>query len=145
MRKITGLECILLIEDDRATNFIHTLAIEELKIDTRIEVCLNGREGLDYLTCRGKYSSNDHFPQPGLIFLDINMPLMDGWEFLVEYEKLPQEQKGSIVVMMVSASTNPDDEQRAAHQGIVNGFINKPLTAAIVKEIIEEHYAAPEA
>ncbi|RZJ35775.1 MAG: response regulator [Flavobacterium sp.] len=145
MRKIPGLDCILLIEDDRATNFIHTLAIEELKLDARIEVCLNGREGLDYLTCRGKYSDNPHFPQPGLIFLDINMPLMDGWEFLMEYEKLSDEQKGNIILMMVSASTNPDDEHRAMHQGIVNGYINKPLTAEIVSEIIEEHYASPEA
>ena len=47
MKKIPGLDCILLIEDDRATNFIHQLAIRELGLDAKVKVCLNGREGLD--------------------------------------------------------------------------------------------------
>ncbi|HEX9979930.1 MAG TPA: response regulator [Flavobacterium sp.] len=140
MKTIPGLECILLIEDDKATNFIHTLAIEELGIDVKIQVCLNGQEGLDYLACKGKYADNTKYPKPGIIFLDINMPLMDGWEFLAEYNNLPEEQKAKIVLMMVSSSTNPDDENRALSLNKVNGYITKPLTAGLIAEIIEKHF-----
>jgi CheY-like chemotaxis protein len=140
MKTIRELECILLIEDDKATNFIHTLAIQELKLDAKIEVCVNGREGLDYLTCQGKHKGQTKYPQPGLIFLDINMPLMDGWEFLAEYNKLSEMQKGGIVLMMVSASTNPDDEQRALHQETVSGFIPKPLSSEVIREIVNTYF-----
>ncbi len=142
MKKIPGLDCILLIEDDKATNFIHKLAIRELQLDARVEVCLNGREGLDYLTCQGAYRNNGHYPKPGIIFLDINMPLMDGWEFLEAYNRLDEEQKGNIVLMMVSSSNNPDDQRRALHEDTVSGYIAKPLTSEVISRILQEHFPA---
>ena len=141
MKKIPGLDCILLIEDDRATNFIHQLAIKELDLDARVEICLNGREGLDYLTCQGVYKDHGGYPKPGIIFLDINMPLMDGWEFLEAYNKLDDKQKGNIVLMMVSASTNPDDQKRAMYESTVSGFVQKPLTSRTIGDIIRRHFA----
>ncbi len=144
MKKIPGLDCILLIEDDRATNFIHKLAIKELQVDARVEVCLNGREGLDYLTCQGAYKDNGQYPRPGIIFLDINMPLMDGWEFLEAYNQLHDAQKGNIVLMMVSSSNNPDDQRRALHENTVAGFIHKPLTSAVIEGILNRHFPGPD-
>ena len=143
MKKNPGLDCILLIEDDRATNFIHQLAIRELGLDAKVKVCLNGREGLDYLTCDGAFKDDCDYPRPGIIFLDINMPLMDGWEFLEAYNKLDDRQKGNIVLMMVSSSTNPDDQKRALHESVVSGFIPKPLTSKTISEIIKRHFPEP--
>ena len=93
MIKREGLYCILLIDDDDATNFIHEMVIKMADIDTHIEICTSARKALDYLTCKGEYSANTSYPQPGIIFLDINMPGMSGWDFLKEYDSLPEEQK----------------------------------------------------
>ncbi len=143
MKKIPGLDCILLIEDDKATNFIHQLAIRELGLDARIQVCLNGREGLDYLTGQGAFQGLGKVSRPGIIFLDINMPLMDGWEFLEAYDLLDDNQKADIVVVMVSSSTNPDDHKRALRRDVVSGFVNKPLTTEVISGVIQKHFPSP--
>ena len=73
MRK--KLECILLIDDDDEDNFYHKIVIERMNITKRIEVAYNGLEALEFLQKESQII-------PELIFLDINMPKMNGWEFL---------------------------------------------------------------
>lgn len=140
MEKLKDLNCILLIDDEEINNYLNTRLIGKLNIDVHVESVLNGKEALEYLTCTGKYSDNKKYPQPGLIFLDINMPGMNGWEFLVEYSKLPDEKKGKIVVAMLTASINPDDEKKAhAYEG-VNDFLNKPLTLDVLRGLIDKYF-----
>ena len=140
MKKLKNLNCILLIDDEEINNYLNIALIKQLKIDVHIEVAQNGKEGLDYLTCSGKYSNKECFPQPGLIFLDINMPLMNGWEFLEEYENLKADQKGKHVVAMLSATSNPEEINRANSKDDLIGFIGKPLTIKKLEEIIYKFF-----
>ena len=140
MRKISGRECILLVDDDPATNFIHKMVIEQAGIDTYVQVASNGREALDYLMKRRDFNGNES-PMPGIIFLDINMPKMNGWEFLEVYNELPQEMKARIVMAMLTTSLNPDDANRAGQNENIKGFINKPLKKETLNDIIDRYFA----
>ncbi len=134
MRK---LNCILLIDDDIPTNFYNRKIIEQAECADHVEVCSSAEKGLEFIKAKFK---NGLPPQPELIFLDINMPGMDGWDFLDEYEKLPSEQKGKVVVMMLTTSVNPADEQKAEEKG-VQGFARKPLSIEMLKKIVSENFS----
>jgi CheY-like chemotaxis protein len=140
MEKLKDLSCILLIDDEEINNYLNTRLIEKLNIGVHVESVFNGREALEYLTCTEKYSDNKIYPQPGLIFLDINMPGMNGWEFLAEYSKLPDEKKGKIVIAMLTASINPDDEKKAQGYKDLDGFLNKPLTLGALEGLINKYF-----
>lgn len=140
MKKYKGLDCILLVDDDEVTNFVHQKIITSLGIECTIQVVYNGLEALEFLTCTGKFSHNENFPQPGIIFLDINMPKMNGWEFLEKYKSLPEEQKAKIVMAMLTTSAMLEDKQKAINTGELKGFINKPLAKEDVERIIEGNF-----
>lgn len=144
MKKLKDLTCILLIDDDPATNFLNKLIIEETAINAYIKVTEGGREALEYLTCTGQYSNETKYPQPGIILLDINMPGMNGWEFMEEYQKLPDEQKGKILLVMLTTSLNPDDRKRAGMIDDIEDFVSKPLSPETLKKILETHYSGTE-
>ena len=135
------LNSVLLIDDDVATNFISTMLIKKAGITDHIETVLNGREALDYLTNSGKYEKSDSiFPQPMLIILDINMPVMDGWEFAEAISKLEENQKGKIVIVMLTSSLNPDDKQKASNLPSISGFQNKSLTMESLTSIMTTYF-----
>jgi len=107
------LNSVLLIDDDMATNFISKMIIKKAGITDHIETVLNGKQALDYLTNSGQYQKEDNiFPQPMLILLDINMPVMDGWEFAEAFEKLDENQKGHIIIVMLTSSLNLMTEKK---------------------------------
>jgi CheY-like chemotaxis protein len=136
------LNCILLIEDDKATNFYNKEIIKLAGVANQVEITLNGQEAIDYLTNSGNYQKNGNtYPRPDLIFVDITMPKMDGWEFLEEYQKLPSNQKGEVVIVMLTASINPDDQRRAESIPVVNDYKSKPLTVEGLNEIMEKYFA----
>ncbi|HVS96371.1 MAG TPA: response regulator [Puia sp.] len=122
----TRLNCVLLIDDDEPTNFLNRLMLEQAGCTRHIRIARNGQEALDYLRRCGS-EGTDEFPRPDLILLDINMPAMDGWEFLDRYRLLPASTTRDIVVFMLTTSLNPDDETRARARPEVAGFENKPL------------------
>lgn len=131
------LNCILLIDDDEPTNFLNKMVIEEVNCTSRIEIVQSAREALVYLT---NASPNGDFPRPDLVFLDINMPAMDGWEFLTRYNQLPGDQKAKIIVVMLTTSFNPEDELKARRITGVAGFKNKPLTPEVLRELLHQHF-----
>ena len=135
------LNCILLVDDDEPTNFLNRLTVEEVDCANHIKVIPGARDALDYLVCAGKKQlSNEECPRPEIIFLDINMPAMDGWEFLQRYEAMPDTQKGSIIIVMLTTSFNPEDELKARTIPSVKEFRNKPLTPALLEDVLKRYF-----
>ena len=80
------LNCVLLIDDDDSTNFLHKLILQKSEISETIKVVNSAEKGLEYLN-----SNDENTPRPDIIFLDLNMPRMNGWEFVEEYKKLEND------------------------------------------------------
>ena len=131
------LNCVLLIDDDEATNFINERVLKKSDCTDKIIVKQGAQAALDYL----KSKDDGKHPKPDLIFLDINMPAINGWEFLEAYKNLDDDQKGKIVIVMLTNSFNPDDQIRAKQIKEVNDFKNKPLTAELVEELLQTYFA----
>lgn len=130
---------VLLIDDNDATNFLHTRVLRRSGRVNFVHTCTGALPALEYLTT---LADDDTYPTPDLIFLDINMPGMSGWDFLNAYRELPEEQRGGIVIVMLTTSLNPADAQRAKEISEVNGFQQKPLTVKELNRILDEYLAS---
>jgi len=124
--------CVMLIDDNEADNFLHEVAIREADCADDIVVFDMAEEALESLE-KGAVS-------PEVVFLDLNMPGMDGWEFLEVYRRLPKDRRKAVVIMMLTASSNPKDRERAVEQYEVTGFSNKPLTKDMCLEIMAKFF-----
>jgi len=135
------LNCVLLVDDNEADNYYHKRVIAQSGITDFIAIALNGLEALDFLSAQWQMGQKG-LPclSPEIIFLDINMPLMDGWEFLEEYHKLDEAQKSKTVLIMLTASLNSDDIART-EKAVGHGcFIYKPLTVETIHNIMQNHF-----
>ena len=133
------LNCVLLVDDDFATNFINKKIIQKANLTEHIQVALNGKEAVEYLSNQGKFQSIENkYPQPQLILLDINMPVMDGWEFIETYRDLNIANKEDIVIIMLSSSFNPADKAKAESMPEISAFRQKPMSREALLEIIEK-------
>jgi CheY-like chemotaxis protein len=131
MRK--KLNNILLIDDDPDDNFFHQIIIKKMNMVHNIDVVTDGVKALEYL-------KRENQVQPELIFLDINMPRMNGWEFLAEYKKADIKSKSKIIIMILTTSANPDDLQKAKEIEEVSGFETKPLSPESLTSILNEYF-----
>ena len=137
------LNCILLIDDDEPTNFISEMLIEEANCAEHIQIAQTGQTALNYLTNSERLGAEmDSFPSPNLIFLDINMPAMDGWEFLAHYKRLKNEQKAKVIIIMLTTSLNPDDREKASKIKEISGFETKPLTPELIERVMTKYFKA---
>jgi CheY-like chemotaxis protein len=133
------LNCVLVIDDDEPTNYFTQMILEESGCAKHIMMMQSGREALEYLPKSEQAGlGNDLHPCPDLIFLDINMPAMDGWEFLDEYRKL--NVGSSTIVVMLTTSLFPEDKLRAEKMPEISGFENKPLTAEKINAVLEKYF-----
>jgi CheY-like chemotaxis protein len=134
------LNCILLIDDDEPTNYLNRMTIEQMECTRYVAITQSGQQALNFLMGDRQSGDTEDCPHPDLIFLDINMPAMDGWEFLEKYKKLPREQKAEIVLIMLTTSLNPDDEKRTSQIPEIAGFENKPLKEPRLERLLERYF-----
>ena len=127
------ISSIMLIDDSKEVNFLHKLIIRDAEAAQYIIAMQSAAAALEYLT------SNQHNPHilPDLILLDINMPAIDGWEFLDEFGKVKTCLQKTPVIVMLTSSDNPSDRAKAHNYGVVSGYKLKPLTAEMLRDIVQ--------
>ncbi len=130
----TEVKTIMLIDDNKIDNFFHQRVIKKYDSSINVIISESGQEALDYLT------GPDTTILPDLIFLDINMPGMNGWEFLEHYRELDKNIHTSIIVVMLTTSGNPDEEHAANKNELIGGIRTKPLTIEMLQGVIHEFY-----
>ena len=133
----TKINCVLLVDDDEATNFIHKHVIQAADFADQVKIAENGLQALDYLNS----IHDSDYVKPDLIFLDINMPVMNGWEFLEQYKQLDEELKGQMMVVMLTTSLNPDDKANSKAIGGIDHFMSKPLTVEMLHDLQLRYFA----
>lgn len=120
----------MLIDDDSMTNFLNKRLIEKLEITDTIAVWQYAEDALEHL----KNVSISELPD--IILVDLNMPRMNGWEFLGCYQKLHLKIRKNISIYILSTSNNPDDLENAKKYSELKGFITKPLTKETLYSLV---------
>ncbi len=125
---------IMLIDDDEIFTYIIKKIIDETKLADQINIFGNGREAITYL----EEVANNADALPEVIFLDLNMPILDGWGFLEEYIKLKPNLSKKINLYIITTSVSPMDFKKSKSYSEVSDFIVKPMAKERFIEIIKE-------
>ena len=123
----TGYKTCLLIDDNYIDNFVTRRILESSNFADNIIVQQSATDAIDAI--------RDGLVKPDVIFLDLRMPLMNGFEFLQEYDKLVDHDKSATKIFMLSSSLDPVDVKRSGQNKYITQFIHKPLTQKILEEL----------
>ena len=122
---------ILLVEDNQDDVFIFNKALKKAQIANPVHVVTNGQEAVDYLSATGKYADREKYPLLGILFLDLKLPYLDGFEVLAWLQGQPSLQ--SFATIVLSGSDEPNDRQRASTLG-ARSYLVKPPKAADLRQ-----------
>lgn len=122
---------VMIVDDNDTDNFISKRIIEITKFADAVEIKNSGKSALEFL----EENEGNIDKLPDLIFLDINMPIVDGFVFLYEFEKFSPLLKNKCKVIILSSSDNKRDIDKIVNNDHVIKFITKPLTEKTLNEI----------
>ncbi|MDJ1468546.1 response regulator [Cytophagaceae bacterium DM2B3-1] len=125
------IDLVLLVDDNDTDNFISKRIIEITKFAKRVEVKNSGKSALEFL----EREQNNPENLPEIVFLDINMPIVDGFVFLFEFEMFPEALKNKCKIVILSSSDNRRDIEKIVDNEYVIKFVTKPLTESILSEV----------
>ena len=131
---------LLCIDDDVTTLMLIKMVTEKASFAKDVITVSNGKEGLEYYNNLLTESAEKRADYPQLIFLDLNMPVMNGWEFLDEFVNNIYPQFPDTKVVILSSSANPVDKEKAKQYPIIIGYISKPITADLLKMLVKKYW-----
>jgi CheY-like chemotaxis protein len=121
-------EIVMLVDDNDIDNFINERMIRGCNFSETIYVNTSTRSAIEFLKNLSVNRNLRKGHLPSIIFLDINMPILDGFQFIEEFEKLDPSLVSQIRIVMLTSSINPSDIEQSKKYSSVHGFIHKPLT-----------------
>jgi len=124
------LKTILLIDDSKSTNLFNERLIKSMDLCEHVEVKENGKDALDYIMQEGEFSGKSvGFPKPDLIIVDIEMPVMGGFEFVQKYHSIDPKFKSpeGVIISMLTQNYSADKYKTSKDKLGVHDFIVKPL------------------
>lgn len=122
---------ILLVDDDSIANFLIEKIVESTGLASNIYKALNGKEALRFF--------DGNSLKPEIVLLDLNMPIMNGFEFLQAFNLLKFQDKENVLIILVTSSSNPSDMTKARDLGI-KYYLTKPISADTIKSIILDEF-----
>lgn len=126
---------VLLIDEDVTNNLIFKKLASSVKLSESLIICSNAMDGLAYL----RESISELNPPPDAIFLDLNMPLMSGWDFLDAYENLKAQITTPCKIFILSTSSTKEDFDRAKNYKDVKQYLVKPISVRTLKDLAQKY------
>jgi two-component system, chemotaxis family, chemotaxis protein CheY len=130
-------EKIMFIDDDEISNFVSIRTIEEAFLANDVEAISSAVKAIEQLR-----HWIGHTPEkiPDLIFLDINMPMMNGWEFIEEYRKIKPQIHKEILIIILTSSVYQHDKKKAKEYAEIKDYIMKPISINDIQSIKKKYY-----
>jgi CheY-like chemotaxis protein len=131
-RNMKKVDTVCIVDDDDIYQFTTTILLRKTELVNKIVVFSNGLKAIDFL--KKEMGNKENIPD--ILLLDVNMPVMDGWEFLEEYLLIRSKLPKSVVIYMVSSSVDERDVLRAKSISALSGYLVKPISSENLMDII---------